>query len=352
MAFKLTVTCVLFALFTVPASPGTSHSGPWSWDEWLAFTRFSNGIAIGISFIPGSNCDKALLLISGNDAISRISLDVDLTTFAPIDVTRTADAVYIELTQSQLKLLKSGSNAALITDQGILTMTLNGSAKAINGAWSNCKMIAETGLQRTPRQQADASSTATGQKGPAGKLFHVDEDNVLAFGNVIFIFNRIDNDDAGIVERIVRDMRGQDIHLRSIVFYGNYGGSLGAAMDLGEFIRSIGANTAAADVCASACIYAFSGGLQRTSYINTRFGLHQTRYGDGDSGTMSEGQEIAAARYGYLERMGVNPKIAIWESEVKPDSMRWISQYEAKGLNLANLIIEDYELPSGIGRSE
>jgi hypothetical protein len=46
--------------------------------------------------------------------------------------------------------------------------------------------------------------------------------------------------------------------------------------------------------------------------------------------------------------MGVNPKIAIWESEVHPDSMRWINQYEAKGLNLANLIIENYELPSGV----
>jgi hypothetical protein len=138
-------------------------------------------------------------------------------------------------------------------------------------------MITKADMPEAPGQQTNASSPSISQREPAGKLFKVDEGNVQALGNVIFIFDTIDNDDARIVERIASDMRRQGIDLRSIVFYSNYGGSLRAAMELGKLIRSIGANTAAADVCASACIYAFAGGTQRTSYINTRFGLHQTR---------------------------------------------------------------------------
>ena len=347
---KLTAVWLFGAAFIAPAFSEVNYSSSWRWVEYAAFTRFESGIDISVSFIPASNCNRALLLISGNEEISRVSLDVDLTTSDPVSVTRVKGGVYMGITIDQIELLKTGSNAALITDQGILTMSLDGSAKAINGAWQNCKAIAKAGEQKAPPLQANDLRLSDEGRVPDGQIFNVNEDNVLAAGNVIFVFQKIDSDDAAIVERIVKDMHRQGIRLKSIVFYNNYGGSLKAAMDLGGLIRRLRANTAAVDVCASACIYGFAGGAQRTSYINTRFGLHQTRYSDRSAGTLSEGQEIAAARYSYLERMGVNPKIAIWESEVQPESMRWISQYEAKGLNLANMIIEKYELPSGIGQ--
>ncbi|NBC47154.1 MAG: hypothetical protein GVY22_04005 [Gammaproteobacteria bacterium] len=300
---------------------------------------------IGISFAPASGCNRTQLLVTGNEAISSISLDVDGVISEPKAVTRTPDGIYIDLTKNQLQGLKNGSNAALITDQGYITMTLNGSAKAINGAWRNCETLAS--VQLTPKQTSQPLQPNSRGPTTADKSFRASEGNIEAIGNVIFVFGSIDSEDASVVKRIAERMRRQGINLRSVVFVKNQGGSLSSAMQLGHTIRALGVNTAAAYDCASACIYAFSGGVLRTSYTNTHFGLHQSRYGDGSVGTLAEGQKIAAIRYGYLESMGVNPKIAIWESEVEPDEIRWISQYEAKGLNLANQIMENYELPSG-----
>lgn len=335
---------MILCLLLSPALADSGRSGSWIWDAYVAFTQFRNGINIGIAFIPASQCNRAQLLITGNDKIAEIALDVDGVGSEPMTVTRTADGVHIDLEKLQLQRLKTGSNAALLTDQGSLTITLEGSAKAINEAWRNCETM--IGEQQPSRSVDNDVNAASQNHGAAGNGVFVTEGNIQALGDVIFIFQSIDGEDAQIVKRIAGLMRNQGTRLSSVIFFNNNGGSLGAAMQLGRTIRDLGANTAASYACASACIYAFSGGVIRTSYANSRFGLHQTRYGDGSLGTLSDGQKIAATRYSYLEQMGVNPKVAIWESEVEPDDIRWISQYEAKGLNLVNRILENYEFPN------
>ena len=329
------------------AFSGSGHERVWTWDDTLAYTKFRHGISIGVLFISPSPCDRAALIVAGNNKIEKIGLAVDGKTWEFADARTNEHGSYIELNKSALKALKSGNNAAVITDRGLIPMDLAGSARAINEAWRQCEamntppfqVLEPEGVDQLPQPQSTNDS-------PFRSVFREESGGFSAVGNVIFYSGEMVMGDEERLQIIVENMERAGISFRALVFLTSPGGSLTTAMQIGDFVRGKQANTAAYELCASACIYAFSGGVTRTSYHSTRFGLHQASYADGKSGSLVEGQKLAAMSYSYLEKKGVNPKIAIWESAVEPDTMRWISQYEAKGLHLVTRILEDYELPS------
>lgn len=337
----------LVAISFTPVACYAAQNGAWMSDGPLAWSvaqpdvPSQQGVRIGIMFSVSDQCDLGALIVPEHRYGAPVALDVDLKMTRFESVARTEEGYVARLWSAQVAALKHGENAAIITDQSILTMTLKGSAAALNAAWKSCEaLIGSTpslppGIGRhTPRQPAPSS----------GPSFARSYGNVAAVQNVVFVFRKIDNNDYNAFANLVEDMKERGTALRSVIFFDNKGGSLGAAMQMGALIREMNANTAASEICASACIYAFAGGRQRTSYANTRFGLHQSRLADGAPGTLADGQRIAAQRFIFLERMGVNPKLAIWESQVESDGMRWISQYEAKGLNLVTQIIEGHDL--------
>lgn len=176
------------------------------------------------------------------------------------------------------------------------------------------------------------------------QTFIKENGNFAAAGNIIFYFNSIQTGDYEIIRSITQNMLDNGIQPKSVIFVNNYGGNLGEALKIGNFIRQNAMNTAASMECASACLYAFAGGIFRSGYNNVKFGLHQFAFSDGDKGTIAEGQSILSLLFNYLESMGVNPKIVAWQSEVHADQIRWISQYEASGLKLVNRIFENYEM--------
>ena len=97
---------------------------------------------------------------------------------------------------------------------------------------------------------------------------------------VIFkITGRIDSRDASDFAELIKDgsLLGKKLHL-NVVQFKSEGGSTNAAIEIGRLIRANTLNTyvAPTDYCASACVYAFLGGVQRYGFGN--LAVHETTY--------------------------------------------------------------------------
>lgn len=101
--------------------------------------------------------------------------------------------------------------------------------------------------------------------------------NTNAF--VISITGRIDSRDAEDFEELLKkgSLTGRPLHL-NVVQLKSEGGSANSAMEIGRLIRLNRLNTyvAPTDYCASACVYAFLGGVQRYGF--GVIAVHDTTY--------------------------------------------------------------------------
>ena len=149
--------------------------------------------------------------------------------------------------------------------------------------------------------------------------------------------------DLNTADRLNFFVRAQGLTSAKIIFNSG-GGSLIGGLLLGETIRDLGFDTGvgAADedaeaICASACAYAFSGGVNRFfADEDGLLGLHQF-YGAGSNITdAGDTQEVSAAIVGYLGRMGVSPRAFIRATDARADEMIWLSSSDAVELGLAN----------------
>jgi membrane-bound ClpP family serine protease len=99
---------------------------------------------------------------------------------------------------------------------------------------------------------------------------------------VISITGRIDSRDANDFEELLKQdaFTGRPLHL-NVVQLKSEGGSANAAIEIGRLIRLNGLNTyvAPTDYCASACVYAFLGGVQRYGF--GVIAVHDTTYIEG-----------------------------------------------------------------------
>lgn len=126
------------------------------------------------------------------------------------------------------------------------------------------------------------------------------------------------------------------------------GGSLIGGMKLGEAIRELGFDTevGAIDhqygdqptaICASACAYAFAGGVNR--YFSTqsgRLGLHQFSSSADQPINAGTAQIVSGELVKYLKRMGVDADAFALASLTDQSDMAWLSDQSAEILGLAN----------------
>jgi len=123
------------------------------------------------------------------------------------------------------------------------------------------------------------------------------------------------------------------------------GGSLVGGLRLGMAIRDLqfdtevgteawSDDTHTASTCASACAYAFAGGVSRYYGLDSRLGVHQF-VGSG-AGSLRAGQEVSALVVNYLHDMGVDTSAFALASRATPDDMTWLDETAALQLGLAN----------------
>ena len=129
---------------------------------------------------------------------------------------------------------------------------------------------------------------------------------------------------AGTPAEFERFLKTYDAKLSRNIFFHSPGGDLIAGMKLGEMIRKAGYNTyigrsillegGSMDVysyneahCASACAYAFLGGVTRFYSKKDKYGLH--RFGSTKKLSTDEAQIITSLIAAYIERMGANQAI-------------------------------------------
>lgn len=140
------------------------------------------------------------------------------------------------------------------------------------------------------------------------------------------------------------------------VCFNSPGGSVGGAIDLGRVIRRNGMDTCIepsyetvgddltspnrvfvpSASCASACVLAFMGGVNRTIDQGSLVGVHQFSgaFGPlGDSLTQFTQTRLAA----YLDEMGVNRRLLDVASTVLPSSVHWLSLDDARSVGLDNM---------------
>lgn len=130
-----------------------------------------------------------------------------------------------------------------------------------------------------------------------------------------------------------------------MVLFNSPGGSLMGGVSLGNTIRKLGFDTGIATyagggmittgICASACAYAFAGGLGRYySGGNTRLGIHQFS-SQNDIGSEAS-QEVSGLLVAYLQRMGVDALAFSASTSVQPNDILWLSVADADRLHFSN----------------
>jgi hypothetical protein len=148
------------------------------------------------------------------------------------------------------------------------------------------------------------------------------------------------------------------------VRFNSDGGDLMAALALGEYLREEGISTEigsdtpvpdghpmfgerasvrAAGRCASACAYAFLGGIERRIGPDSRIGFHRFYHEIAllrPSAELFTGEDLDANQRTlarivlYVVKMGVDARIVPLASEAGADDMRWLSSDEASELRV------------------
>ncbi|WP_374660416.1 hypothetical protein [Phenylobacterium sp.] len=133
----------------------------------------------------------------------------------------------------------------------------------------------------------------------------------------------------------------------AVVLLNSRGGSLVGGIMLGETIRKLGFDTSVAEgaadfvterpgVCASACAYAYAGGVSRYLPTGSLIGMHQF-YGPGDNiADRSETQAVSGLIVAFLARMGVDSEAFAIASSTPGDKMQWLAREQALRIGLVN----------------
>jgi hypothetical protein len=133
---------------------------------------------------------------------------------------------------------------------------------------------------------------------------------------------------------------------RATIYINSVGGDLQAGLELGEFIRKLGFNTAIGKrgpsqgkpipgSCQSACLLVFAGGVYRFADSTAFFGIHRFFSRQSGPQDLALGQVLSAAITGYLIKMDVSPKL--FERMVGAGAvLQKLPVDEAVALNLVN----------------
>ncbi|MEP6019143.1 MAG: hypothetical protein ABJ251_11770 [Paracoccaceae bacterium] len=138
------------------------------------------------------------------------------------------------------------------------------------------------------------------------------------------------------------------------------GGNLLAGIRLGELIRKTGATTFVSEtvqvqesglehleemsrgICASSCVFAFMGGVERFVGPDDQLGVHQFYSPDSASLDSEVTQMLAGATLFHTLAMGVDPRVIVAASGTKSDDIYWFDQQD----------LEEFGLDTSEGRTE
>lgn len=156
----------------------------------------------------------------------------------------------------------------------------------------------------------------------------------------VYASGEIESGDAARLRSFLQTNSVKDVKIA----FDSPGGSLAEGLALGQLIRTLQLDTTIASAaigqkatCASACAYAFAGGVGRF-YDDTagRLGIHQF-YSTGSSGMRQEDvQLVSGVLVSYLTTMGVDANAFSMSTLAKSNNMVWLSAEEADNLGLAN----------------
>lgn len=129
----------------------------------------------------------------------------------------------------------------------------------------------------------------------------------------------------------------------AIIVFNSDGGDLIEGLRLGKSIRARGLDTGVGNIadepaiCASACAYAFAGGVNRYyDSSDTLLGLHQFSRTGPDGMSAVDVQRISGVLVSYLSDMGVDALAFSVSAAAAPEEMFWLSTSEAEELGFAN----------------
>lgn len=129
----------------------------------------------------------------------------------------------------------------------------------------------------------------------------------------------------------------------STIRFNSLGGDLRNAIRLGLILREKGFDTEA-EICASACLYAFLGGANRTAIGKSpQLGIHRfyrekavlkpnERQFTGEDLDLT--QRLMAGLLLYTQQMGVDLRLISLSAEAGPNEMRWLAPEEADSLKV------------------
>lgn len=152
--------------------------------------------------------------------------------------------------------------------------------------------------------------------------------------------------ETGTAQRFLDFIKANRIEL-ALVSLNSPGGSLGEGIKLGRVIRILGFSTSisalndnyelSSAICASACAYAFAGGVSRyLTESSGRLGIHQFYAGPGDTMSGQEAQEVSGMIVAYLDEMGIDAKAFTISTVADAEGMVWLTPQDAKNLRFSN----------------
>lgn len=153
----------------------------------------------------------------------------------------------------------------------------------------------------------------------------------------------------GTADRFVAYVKQHQIEAAKVHF-DSPGGNLAEGIKLGRAIRALQFFTTvgvyrpkydpaanAASICASACAYAFAGGVSRFLDQSTgRLGVHQFYAGEGGTVSGEAAQVVSGAIVSFLDEMGIDAKAFTISTIADRNGMVWLTPDMALRLRFAN----------------
>ena len=122
------------------------------------------------------------------------------------------------------------------------------------------------------------------------------------------------------------------------------GGSLGAAMEMGQMLREHGMSTVSFNWCASACTYMMMGGVNRVVAKDGVYAVHQFSYDNSidpqklvySNADLQHFQDLVASLNDYTKALGVDPEVVSIASHTPPSTTTNLTREQ-----LVKLVVEN-----------
>lgn len=149
-------------------------------------------------------------------------------------------------------------------------------------------------------------------------------------------------------EEFDRLMEKEKLPSGTEIYLNSPGGSYLGGLHLGQSFRQHGVSTYLGRqrikghsqlpaLCASACAYAFAGGIHRYFYGNQdRLGVHQFYLSGDNKVDLGDAQLISSVLVSYLQTMGVDPALFSAASQSRRDEILWLTDKQALNLHLSD----------------